>query len=118
MHELAFAEQILTAVAREASQYPDAKVTRIRLSAGKYLGLDRASLTFCLEAISQGTLIEGARIDLVELGPEFECPACGRVALENDTAVTCPKCGAEGAASPGTELFIEEIELDDENGQD
>ena len=117
MHELAFAEQILTSVVDAAAAYPGARIRRVRLSAGKYLGLDRDSLTFCLDAISSGTPLEDAEIELTEVGPEFMCPACGRVPAGEEVLETCPQCGAAGEMSRGTDLFIEEIELDDEEDQ-
>jgi hydrogenase nickel incorporation protein HypA/HybF len=113
MHEMAFAEQILEGVQRAAEPYAGSAVTRVRLRAGERLALEPASLRFCLEAISVGTCMEGAQIELNETGPELECPACGRVEVASVLETTCPHCGQACPPALGTELFIEEIELDD-----
>ena len=64
MHELSFAQQILDAVQSEAEKYPEARVVRIRLRAGERLALEPASLTFCLNAIAEGTSAEDAHIEI------------------------------------------------------
>lgn len=64
MHELSFAEQILDTVQREAAAYPDTRIIRIRLRAGELLGIEPASLEFCLKAISAGTVANTAEIEI------------------------------------------------------
>ena len=71
MHELSFAEQILDSVQAEAGKYPDARIARIRLRAGERLGLEPASLTFCLNAIAAGTSAQDAHIE-IEAAPGDE----------------------------------------------
>lgn len=60
---------------------------RVRLRAGEALALEPASLRFCLEAISVDTVMNGARIEMVEDG------------------------------ELGSELIVEEIEIDEEDTQ-
>jgi hydrogenase nickel incorporation protein HypA/HybF len=114
MHEMAFAEQVLESIQQEVSVYPGCTVTRVRLRAGERLALEPASLRFCLEAISTGTCMEGAAIEMEEVGPELDCPKCGRVTVASALETVCPKCGQGCPPTMGTELIIEEIELNDE----
>lgn len=114
MHEFSFAQQILEAVQRQAADYPGCKVGRIRLRAGKFLALDRASLSFCLEAISSDTPVEGAAIELIEIGPELTCTQCGVVPMKDVWEKACPQCGREGRLAPAMDLVIEAIEIYDE----
>ncbi len=113
VHESPFAKQILESVRRQTAGYPGSRVTRIRLRAGKLLALDHASLTLSLEAIWSGTPVEGAAIELVETGPELNCPQCGVVAMEDVWDKNCPQCGQQGSLVPARDLVIEEIELSD-----
>ena len=117
MHELSFATQIVESIQRETSAYPDCRITRIKLRAGTALALDPASLRFSIEAISAGTSLEGARVEMEETGPEIDCPACGRVSLQTPAASVCPACGQPGELVLDSGLTIEEIELDDEDAQ-
>lgn len=82
MHELSFAVEILDRVEREAAKYAGSRVTRVRLRAGRMLNIEPSSLAFCLEAISSETPLAGAEID-----------------FRQDDGM-------------GTDLIIEEIELD------
>ncbi len=66
MHEMAFAQQILDCVQSYTADYPNARVTRLRLASGARLALDPASLRFCLEAIAVGSVMDGASIELLE----------------------------------------------------
>ena len=115
MHELSFAEQVVESVQREAAKYPGYAVTRVRLRAGELLAIEPASLRFCLEAISVGTVMENAAIEMTESAAALDCSNCGRVPIESLLNPHCPKCGKPGQVV-GADLIIEEIELDD-NGQ-
>ncbi len=117
MHELSFAQQILENVEREARNYPGCRVVRIRLRAGEMLALDPASLRFAMEAISVDTAAEGAVVEMDEVTQQLECPRCGTVPAEAPLGTRCPECGGEGTLTAATELTIEEIELDDEDGE-
>ena len=94
MHELSFAQQILETIQRETAGYEGARVTRVKLRADEFLALEPASLRFCLESISQDTIMDGAEIDIEEVAAP---PGSDR-----------PLFGAG--------LVIEEIELDEQDG--
>lgn len=114
---MALAEAVLNSVEREARRHGARRVSAVRLRIGKLAGVDRRSLMFCLEAISAGTLMEGARIDAVDAGAELVCEECGRFPVERPSRPVCPSCGSPAKLSPGTETHIEEIELDGEEDQ-
>jgi hydrogenase nickel incorporation protein HypA/HybF len=117
MHELSFAQQILDSVLSEAANYPGCKVVRVKLRASDALALEPASLRFCLEAISVGTIAEGLMLDMEETGFGLDCPVCGRVEVESLLDPVCPKCGGLGELATNTALVIEEIELDEHDGE-
>jgi len=117
MHEFAFAEQIYQRVLSEVDKHPGYRVSRIKLRAAQALALEPASLRFCLEAITVGTVMEGVELDMDETGPEMECPNCGRVTIDSILDTVCPVCGSLGSLSRSTELIIEEIELSEQENQ-
>jgi len=114
MHELGFAEQILNCVVGEARRHGARRALRVKLQMGKYSGLEKASLSFCLEAISAGTLMEGAEIEIEETAAEWFCANCGRFTLDEHAEPICPVCGGKAALTEGMELYVKEIELDDD----
>jgi len=117
MHELSFATEILDRVQHEARSFPTSKVTRVRLGAGELLCIDNASLTFCLQAIAAGTVMENARIEIEERPLEFECARCGRKPVATALDPRCPGCGDAGEFVSGKDLVIEEIEFNEPDGE-
>jgi len=95
MHELSFAQQILETIQRETAGFDGARVTRVKLRADEYLALEPASLRFCLESISVDTIMDGAAIEIEE--------------------VPLPPGAKRPLFAAG--LVIEEIELDEQDGQ-
>ncbi len=116
MHELSFAEQVVDCVERETKKYPGHKVVRVKLRVGEFLAIEPSSLRFCLEGISAGTAVEGAEFQIQGAGPEVACAHCGCLPLPSHWDGRCPMCGREAELRPGTELIVEEIELDDQTG--
>ena len=115
MHELSFATEILATVQQAARAHGAKSVTRVRLRVGALSGLNADSLSFCLEAISDKTLLAGAAIEIVETGPELICPRCGRFSAEDVSPGTCPVCGGPAELSLATDVCVEEIEADGED---
>jgi len=72
MHELAFAQQILEAVESAAADYPDARVTRVKLKADEYMAIEPASLRFALESIAHDTVMAGAEVEIEEMSSASE----------------------------------------------
>ncbi|RJP25006.1 MAG: hydrogenase maturation nickel metallochaperone HypA [Candidatus Omnitrophota bacterium] len=117
MHELAFAEEIFHCVEREARRHNAVKIRRVRLQVGQYSGVDPASLSFCLEAISAGTIMDGAAIEMMESRPEWICSTCGGFPGDSEALSACPNCGGALEYSAATDLRVQEIELDDDDNQ-
>lgn len=117
MHELSIAQDILATIEREALMQNAVKVKEVRLRMGIHSHLEKRSLSFCLEAISQDTLLDGARFDIVPCHADVECPACGRFPLMGEPGedAICPRCGKPGTRRPPTEIYIQEIVLDVED---
>ncbi len=114
MHELSFAENILKVVEKTARAHGGGRVARVSLRVGTMSGVDKKSLRFCLDAIASGTLMAGARIEVVDAEPALVCKSCGRSPLAGASAPVCPKCGRPAEVSPATDLYVEEIELNDD----
>ena len=112
MHELAFAQDILRAVENAAQEHGGSCVSRVRLEVGTYSGIDPDSLSFCLEAISRETVMEGAIIEILQSLPETVCSDCGSLLTEGLLGFVCPTCGKEATAGGSTDIILKEVELD------
>lgn len=68
MHELSITRNIVAAVAEKAGTRP---VKSVLVQIGERAGIDRQAIEFCFELCCQGTVLEGARLD-VESSPGAE----------------------------------------------
>ena len=74
-------------------------------------GLVNHFLAESWEAVSAGTAVEGAEIEMEEVAPQWQCEKCGAAPQDNTLDAACPECGGRMIATGGTELIVEEIEL-------
>ena len=117
MHELSYAEQILKVVEHEARKHGARKVAVVRLVVGRMSGVDKGSLSFCLESIASGTMLDGAKIETEDREPEIVCASCGRFPVGRAQAPVCPTCGKTAELSPAADVYVQEIEVHDEADQ-
>jgi len=66
MHELSIAHDIVATVTRHLPPENRAPVRWVKLSVGVHNHLASDSLRFCFEAASEGTALEGAKLDIDE----------------------------------------------------
>ena len=112
MHELSFAGQILKCIEQQAREHHARRVARVTLRVGRLSGVDKDNLAFCLEAVADGSVMQGAQIEVSEVGPELVCPSCGRLPVEGMVEPVCPACGRGAEFVLNSEVCIEEVELD------
>ena len=66
MHEASLAGGVLQLVEETAAREGFTRLLALRLEAGQLAGVDVRALRFALEALAPGTLLDGARIEIVE----------------------------------------------------
>lgn len=108
MHELAITESVVASVSEHIA--PE-RARRVVLEIGRLSGVVPESVRFCFEVCAQGTPLDGAALEIVEIPGRARCGACGqRVELDFPAGV-CP-CGApELEIVSGRELRIAEVEV-------
>ena len=108
MHELGIAQEIVAIVAAHARE---SKVTRVVLEIGRHALILPDSIRFCFDLCSEGTVAEGAQLDIIETPGRARCRACGaEVVLEKPFG----RCGCGGTDLEwlaGEELKIKEMEV-------
>ena len=108
MHELAIAQAAID-LAEEAAR--GRRVRRVTLEVGELSGVLPEALSFCFDIAAQGTLLDGAELDLRRISGVALCESCGA-----EFGVSCePAMCACGATSLiylcGRELNVKSIEL-------
>lgn len=108
MHELAVAQDIVE-LARAGSG--GARVARVVLEIGRLTAVLPDALRFCFDLAAQDTVVEGARLDIVEVPGLGRCRVCGaRVTLDGPLG----RCGCGGEDLDwigGDELKITALEV-------
>jgi len=108
MHELGITQEVV-AVATEHSN--GARVLRIVVEIGKLSAVLPDAVRFCFELCSQGTSVEGARLDIVEVPGKARCQGCGAELLLEQPFGRCG-CGCTDLHwLSGKELRIKEMEV-------
>jgi hydrogenase nickel incorporation protein HypA/HybF len=110
MHEMSLAGGILRVVEDAAAREHFARVKRLTLEVGVLAGVEVGSLRFALEAMSPGTVLDGAAVDIDEPPGTAWCMACARSVAIASRADACPHCGGwQLTPTGGTELKVREL---------
>jgi hydrogenase nickel incorporation protein HypA/HybF len=113
MHEMSLCESVLRILEQQAHVQHFTRVTKVHLEIGMLACVEAEAMRFGFSAVTQGTLAEGARLDIIRVSAEAWCLSCNRVVPVHVRFDTCPSCGHE-LLSPngGDELRIKELEVE------
>jgi hydrogenase nickel incorporation protein HypA/HybF len=108
MHEVALTESILDAI---RGRLGDARVVRVRLEIGRLNAVLPDAMRFAFATCTQGTPLDGARLEIDEIAARGRCRACA-AELGLDGVVALCGCGsADVEVIAGRELNIKEVEV-------
>jgi len=113
MHELSIATGIIEIVTEEAARVSATKVTRIDVEIGTLAGIEKDSLMFSWELVTEGTIASKADLVIREIQAIAECLVCHRTfPLEHPLAI-CPHCQSNRyQINIGKELRISSLEVE------
>ena len=111
MHEMSVAHGLLSILQAQAEAHGIARISRVRVKVGRLRGIDARQLRLAFEALAEGSLADGAALDVEEVAAQARCRACDAVWQAVDFRFDCPKCAAADAEIlGGRELFIESFD--------
>ena len=114
MHELGLCEGVLAAVERRAA---GRRVTRVRVRVGAQHRVVPSAFDQSFALVSQGTVADGAALDLVTVPVTIRCRDCGHDGEAADALAACPVCGGlDIQTEGGDELILEAIHVDEGSG--
>jgi hydrogenase nickel incorporation protein HypA/HybF len=108
MHELGITQEIV-AIALENCN--GARVTRVVLEIGKLSAVLPDAVRFCFELCTEGTLLEGARLEILEPPGRACCKECGRELTLEQPFGRCECGNTDLEWLAGEELRIKEMEV-------
>lgn len=112
MHEMALMESMLSCLEAEAQKQAFSKVDKVRLEVGGLSCVDPHALQFGFDAVTRGTLAEGAVLEIDLLPAHARCFGCGKDVTIVERGSGCPECGSHQLiVTSGEELRIKELEV-------
>lgn len=115
MHELSLLEGMLQGLEEEARSQGFRRVVQIRLEVGRLSGAEVEALRFAFGPATQGTLADGAELEILEVPGAGVCRACGREVEIEARFDPCPACG-EGFVDVHRGAAIRILDIDVEGG--
>jgi hydrogenase nickel incorporation protein HypA/HybF len=113
MHEMAMSESLVEIVEEECRKHGFAKVRIVRVELGVLGHVEADALRFCFDAVTRGTVAEGARLDIVPVAGAGFCLDCGETVPLSERFGACPSCGAYHVQmTAGDDLRVTELEVD------
>jgi hydrogenase nickel incorporation protein HypA/HybF len=108
VHELAITQSVVEAV---MERIPDATVTCVRLDIGALSGVVPDSVRFCFDLVTEGTNLEGARLEITQHAGRCRCQTCGKEFEPDDLIALCSCGSADVAVITGRQLQIASVEV-------
>jgi len=94
MHEMSLAESVLEIIQDAARSQNFQRVRSVTLEIGKLSAVEPEAMLFCFDAVTRGTLAEGADLEIIETPGAAICLACGADVAMQERYGTCPACGS------------------------
>lgn len=113
MHELSLAASIVDIAAAHAGER---RVSAVYVKIGYLRQVVPTALTFGFELVAQGTVAEGARLEIESVPVEARCRRCLSGTRPESFPLLCGSCGsADLEILAGEELAVEYLDLEDED---
>ena len=110
MHELGITRNVVSIVSERAAGQ---KVLRVTLEVGRLSGMLSDAIRFCFDICAQGTPLDGATLQIIDVEGRGRCSACGAQPVMTMPLGRCPTCHEPTLRIvAGTELKIKEMEVE------
>lgn len=113
MHEMSLCEGVLDLLKENARSQGYQRVRRVWLEIGALAGVEPEAMRFGFDAVTRGSLAEGAGLEIIERPGEAWCMSCSsRVEIERRYD-SCPRCGGyQLHVTGGDQMRVTELEVE------
>lgn len=109
MHELSITESVISAVIEKVG---DRKVQRVTLAVGRLSGVVAESLSFYFDLCAEGTPLQRAKLEIIDIPGSAHCRSCGNELELEDMIALCTCGSADLEILGGEQLTIKEVEVE------
>lgn len=112
MHEMSLAEGVLQLIEDASRQQSFARVSTVWLEIGQLAGVEVEAMRFCFDAVTRGSVAEGAQLEIVTTPGSGWCMQCSATVALSEVFGACPQCGTHQVqVTGGTEMRVKELEV-------
>ena len=113
MHELSLTISLIEIAEEHARRENATVITSVTMEIGVLSGVMPEAVEFAFEACSQGTLAEGARLEIRRIPALGRCQACGNESAIKSLLDGCTACDSLALdILRGEEMALIELEVD------
>jgi hydrogenase nickel incorporation protein HypA/HybF len=112
MHEMSLAQGVVTLLEEQAAARAFERVRVVWLEIGALSHVQPEALAFCFDAVTRGTLAEGARLEILRVPGRGWCIGCSTAVAMGSRVDPCPRCGSfQVEVTEGDEMRVKELEV-------
>lgn len=113
MHELALSQGIIDVIREQAAVQGFTRVKTVRLVIGTLSHVEPEAIEFGFDAVSRGTIAEGATLVIERPPGAAFCLSCEKPVPLAERFDPCPDCGGHQlVVTGGEELRVKELEVE------
>ncbi len=113
MHELWLCRNILEIVQQNARAKNCTRVKKVVLEIGELIAVEKNSLVFSFNVITEGTIAEKATLQIIEVPGEAQCGSCQKTVPLRHYYDQCQRCGSHILkVTQGEELRVKSMEVE------
>ena len=113
MHEMSLTEGVLQILQDNAKSKGFERVKTVWLEIGALSGVEIEAMRFCFDAVMQGTLADGAKLEIIHTPGAAWCMPCGKSVTVSERFEPCPECGSfQLQITGGDQMQVKELEVE------
>jgi hydrogenase nickel incorporation protein HypA/HybF len=113
LHELSLTQNIVELAIEHARRENATAIRSITVTIGALSGVVADAVAFAFDVCSKGTMVEGARLEILPIAGLGRCFECQEVSEMQTLSYVCPQCGSLALETvQGQEMKFTEMEID------
>ncbi|WP_018610609.1 hydrogenase maturation nickel metallochaperone HypA [Uliginosibacterium gangwonense] len=113
MHEVSLVESVLELIEDSARSNGVTRVKKVVLEIGQLANVEPEAMSFCFEAVTRGSIAEGAILEMLASPGLAWCMSCQRSVEIPSRNASCPECGGYTLqVTGGAEMRVKSIEVE------